>query len=585
MMAVKDFVRPWPARAPPLLVFGVALALLLALGFQLQQQSRRETQARELVAHTLRVQKTVAQLESELLQAESEHRAFLVRGDRKALVARDQALVASAGTLAALRRLTRDNPGQQARLGDIAVAIAQRQARMRGTSGLAASAGLEAARARFDPDGDSSIRPVRARLAGFRQVEDELYGGRARAATASTERLRWLLLLAPALGIALLAIGLVHVLRELRGRRQAEDERDRFFTLSLDMLCISSADGHFRRVSPAFTRTLGWSVEELTSRPFLDFVHPDDHAATLAEVEKQVGLGLPVLDFENRYRHKDGSWRMLSWKSAPQEDGTMYATARDITERRAVEQRIVELNGQLLQRQSALEQANRELESFSYSVSHDLRAPLRHIDGYARMLREDVGAGLGEEPRRFLDTIVDSARRMGMLIDDLLAFSRLGRKPLSSRSVDMGELARGAMADVQAQRGGTPVPVEIGPLPAADGDPALLRQVWTNLLSNAVKYSGPRGPSARVLVTGEQRGDVLHYSVLDNGVGFDMRYADKLFGVFQRLHTQDEFEGTGVGLAIVQRIVQRHGGAVSARADPGRGACFSFELPATEVCP
>jgi light-regulated signal transduction histidine kinase (bacteriophytochrome) len=199
------------------------------------------------------------------------------------------------------------------------------------------------------------------------------------------------------------------------------------------------------------------------------------------------------------------------------------------------------------------------------------------------MLREDVGKAIGEEPRRYLDTIVDSARRMGLLIDDLLAFSRLGRKPLEARSVDMGELARGAMAEVQAQQGNV-VQVEIGPLPAAEGDPALLRQVWTNLLSNAVKYSQTRGASARVLVTGEHRGDLLHYSVLDNGVGFDMRYADKLFGVFQRLHSQEEFEGTGVGLAIVQRIVHRHGGVVSAQADPGRGACFSFQLPAREAC-
>ena len=373
------------------------------------------------------------------------------------------------------------------------------------------------------------------------------------------------------------------VARDISARKHAEVDLDRFFSLSLDMLCIASADGYFKRLSPAFTRTLGWSVEEMLARPFLSFVHPDDHAATLAEVERQVQEGLPVLDFENRYRHKDGSYRTLSWKSAPQPDGTMYATARDITERRAAEQRILELNRELLQRQEALEAANKELESFSYSISHDLRAPLRHIDGYARMLREDLGPALGEETGRYLDTIVDSARRMGALIDDLLAFSRLGRKPIDTRNVDMQELARAVLAELQHQQR-APVQVEIGPLPPAEGDPALLRQVWTNLLSNAVKYSRPRGPSARVLVTGEHRGDLLHYSVLDNGVGFDMRYADKLFGVFQRLHSHDEFEGTGVGLAIVQRIVHRHGGQVSARADPGRGACFSFELPATEGC-
>jgi PAS domain S-box-containing protein len=378
------------------------------------------------------------------------------------------------------------------------------------------------------------------------------------------------------------AASVATVARDISARKRAEDERDRFFSLSLDMLCISSADGYFKRLSPAFTRTLGWSLEEMLGRPFIEFVHPDDQAATLAEVERQMRDREPVLDFENRFAHRDGGWRLLSWKSAPQYDGTMYATARDITDRREAEQRVVALNAELLERQAALEGANRELESFSYSVSHDLRAPLRHIDGYARMLREDAGPLLPEEPRRYLDTIVDSARRMGLLIDDLLAFSRLGRQPLSRRTVDMAALAADALEEI-LQEGSAPAPVEIGPLPPAAGDPALLRQVWTNLLSNALKYSRTRGRDARVRVAGERRGDLLHYSVTDNGVGFDMRYADKLFGVFQRLHTQDEFEGTGVGLAIVQRIVHRHGGAVSAAAEPGRGASFSFQLPASEV--
>jgi PAS domain S-box-containing protein len=356
------------------------------------------------------------------------------------------------------------------------------------------------------------------------------------------------------------------VARDISARKRAEDELDRFFSLSLDMLCIASADGYFKRLSPAFTRTLGWSVEEMLTRPFIDFVHPDDQAATLAEVERQMRDHQPVLEFENRYAHKDGGWRVLSWKSVPQYDGSMYASARDITDRREAEERIRALN--------------RELESFSYSVSHDLRAPLRHIDGYARILREDLAGKLDPESRRCLDTIVDSARRMGMLIDDLLAFSRLGRKPLATRAVDMPELVKGVLAELQAQRGGAPLPVQVGALPEAAGDPALLRQVWSNLLGNALKYSDPRGEEAEVLVTGERRGDLLHYSVTDNGVGFDMRYADKLFGVFQRLHSQEEFEGTGVGLAIVQRIVSRHGGAVSAQGEPGRGATFSFELPA-----
>jgi PAS domain S-box-containing protein len=370
-------------------------------------------------------------------------------------------------------------------------------------------------------------------------------------------------------------------LRDLSALRRAEDERDRFFMLSLDMLCIASADGYFKRLSPAFSQTLGWSVEELLARPFLDFVHPDDHAATVAEVERQVIAGMPVLNFENRYRHKDGSWRVLSWKSVPQPDGRMYAVARDVTEYKESERRIVALNAELTERQAALEAANRELESFAYSVSHDLRAPLRHVDGYARMLVEEIEPGLAPEPRRYLQAIIDSARRMGLLIDDLLNLSRLGRKPLIRQEVDMRRLVDNAIAElaVNAFAGR----IEVAALPAAIGDSALLKQVWMNLLSNAIKYSAPRGTAAHVEVRGQRDQGTVKFSVSDNGVGFDMRYADKLFGVFQRLHPQDQFEGTGVGLAIVQRIVNRHGGRVSANAELDRGATFAFELPVTEV--
>ncbi len=376
---------------------------------------------------------------------------------------------------------------------------------------------------------------------------------------------------------------LVTVARDISARRRAEDERDRFFTLSLDMLCIASADGYFKRLSPAFTVTLGWSIDEMLARPFLEFVHPDDRAATMAEVERQVVAGEPVLQFENRYRHKDGSWRVLSWKSAPQPDGLMYATARDVTERKRAEMDIIALNRELTEQQAALTASNKDLESFSYSVSHDLRAPLRHIDGYARMLVEDVGANLPAEPRRYLQTIIDSARRMGMLIDDLLNLSRLGRKPLQRREIDMKALVDSAIAEIAAGNPAVIGHIEVSSLPPAAGDSSLLKQVWLNLLSNAIKYSEPRGADARITVHGERMGDLLRYQISDNGVGFDMRYVEKLFGVFQRLHGQDQFEGTGVGLAIVHRVVQRHGGRVEASAELDRGATFTFELPVSEV--
>ena len=216
-----------------------------------------------------------------------------------------------------------------------------------------------------------------------------------------------------------------------------------------------------------------------------------------------------------------------------------------------------------------------ELESFSYSVSHDLRAPLRAVDGYARMLEEDYNERLDAEGRRLLGVVRDSAARMGRLIDDLLAFSRLGRQDPVRRRIDMNLLVKETIAEV---RGDSAAMVECAALPAADADPAMLKQVWVNLIGNALKYSSKRD-AARVEIGGREDARERVYWVRDNGAGFDMRYAEKLFGVFQRLHRAEEFPGTGVGLAIVHRVVTRHGGRVWAEGRPGEGACFFFSLP------
>ena len=242
------------------------------------------------------------------------------------------------------------------------------------------------------------------------------------------------------------------------------------------------------------------------------------------------------------------------------------------------------LNRDLDRKTQSLEETVRDLESFSYSVSHDLRAPLRHITGYASILLEDAPAGLDSESIRHLHVIADSARHMGALIDDLLAFSRLGRKSMDQQPIDTQGLVEDVIKEICGARSGAASPVRpmVAALPPCTGDPALIRQVWVNLLSNAIKYSAPRGAAAQIEVTGEVSDGWTRYSVRDNGVGFDMRYADKLFGVFQRLHSSEQFEGTGVGLAIVHRVVTRHGGRVKAIGEPDHGATFSFELPIAE---
>ncbi len=228
-----------------------------------------------------------------------------------------------------------------------------------------------------------------------------------------------------------------------------------------------------------------------------------------------------------------------------------------------------------------LKATNAELESFAYSVSHDLRAPLRAIDGFSKMLVEDFGDSLGPEGKRQIDVICTSTQNMAELIDGLLAYSRLGRQEVSTAQLNMDRLAREVLAVVRAGAEGPEVTADVGDLPPAYGDRVLMREVWTNLFGNAVKYSATR-EAPQITVRGAREGSELVYSVADNGVGFDMRFADKLFGVFQRLHGAAEFEGTGIGLANVRRIVHRHRGRVWAEGTVGEGATFYFALPAPE---
>jgi PAS domain S-box-containing protein len=515
-------------------------------------------------------------------------------------------------------------------------------------------------------------------------------------------------------------IGIAATGRDITERHRAELELDRLFEVSPDMICIIGFDGCFKRLNPAWEKTLGHPLDDLLSRPFIEFVHPEDHEATNAEAAK-LAQGARTLRFENRYRCKDSSYRWLSWavipamderllycvardvterKQAAEElrhhrdhleqlveartgevrtanaynrslieasldpfvtkgpdgritdvnrateaitgrsrqeligtdfadyftepdraraayqkvfregevrdyelalchkDGSIrpvlynatvyrdpagavvgvFAAAHDITERKRAEEALRTLNRDLVRSSSELEAVNHELEAFSYSVSHDLKAPLRSVDGFAQMLEEDYAARLDDEGRRLLRVVRESARDMGRLINDLLTFSRLSRKDLKLMRIKLRDLAEDAKRQVEQGESGRRIRWEIGELPPAVGDEATIREVLVNLLANAVKFTRPR-QEAVISIDGRVEGAEVVYSVKDNGVGFDMAYKDKLFCVFQRLHTSDEFEGTGIGLALVQRIVQRHGGRVWAEGKVDEGATFHFTLP------
>lgn len=277
---------------------------------------------------------------------------------------------------------------------------------------------------------------------------------------------------------------------------------------------------------------------------------------------------------------KDGSefpleLSLTTWKAS---EGTFFtAIIRDITERKRAEEAMARQAAELSRSNAELAATNRELEAFSYSVSHDLRAPLRHIDGFARILLEDCEPQLDALAQRYLQRIRDATAHMGRLVDDLLNLSRIGRREVNKQVVRLNSLVEEVLVDLKPEMEGRQIDWQIGRLPFVECDPALIRQVLANLLSNALKYTRPR--ECAVIEVGQTTVDGRSaIFVRDNGVGFSMKYADKLFGVFQRLHRQEDFEGTGVGLATVQRIIHKHGGRVWAEAELDRGATFYFVL-------
>ena len=329
--------------------------------------------------------------------------------------------------------------------------------------------------------------------------------------------------------------------------------------------------------NPAAERFLGFTAADAIGKRSEEVVLIDS-AVDREQIREKLAAG-QVIDSEGLIRHKDGEWIEMRASTVPVRDRAGKAIGfvcimHDIRETKRLER-------ELRDNVRTVEDANRELDSFTYSVSHDLRAPLRAIDGFSRILVEDHGERMTKEESRLVGVIRKNTQQMGQLIDDLLAFVRLGRKELAKTHVDMKGLLIELVPQLLAGTEHRMIDLRAGALPPVVGDRALLKQVWLNLMANAIKYTRNR-ERAVIQISGETREGELVYKVEDNGAGFSMQYIDKLFGVFQRLHRETEFEGTGVGLALVQRIVRRHGGRVWAEGEEDRGATFWFALPRLE---
>ena len=380
---------------------------------------------------------------------------------------------------------------------------------------------------------------------------------------------------------------------ELEKSNQSLHQREEFFRRlfedSPSGAAVVGLDHKLHQANRAFCDVVGFSPSELSALTFEELTYPEDIGGGVRLFADMIAGQIPGYHLTNRYVHKSGEiiWVELTATVIRDPQGKVLASLsmiEDVTERRRHDEQISSLNRELQERIAQLTDLNQEMESFNYSISHDLRAPLRHMDGFSRILLEDHDLVLSADARNCAGRIRESASRMGRMVDGLLSLSRTSRRELDMQLTSLGSLVEDSIADLQADLEEREIEWRVAELPHVECDPTLTRQVFANLLSNAVKFTNMRKPAIiEVGYTAPAGVPVLF--VQDNGAGFDMKYADKLFGVFQRLHRREDFEGTGVGLATVQRIVHKHGGRIWAKAEPDKGATFFFTLGPSPPAP
>ncbi|MGO8736496.1 MAG: sensor histidine kinase [Terriglobia bacterium] len=575
--------------------FGLALGALVLVGVLQFRTIQALEEADFQVAHSHEVTAEAEGMYSALQQAESGARGYVATGDEDYVRQHDAGISRLSKHLDAFRSLTADNPHQQQNLERLMPLIERKITLNQELITLRRERGFDPSRQLLSHgEGLKLMNELHDGVDGMlaeerRLLENRRAQSRARAKTVETGLILGVLL---ALTLGIIASLVTH--RYNLGSQRAEQEllkasayNRSLLEASLDPLVTISADGRITDVNTATERVTGLSRQELMGTDFSDYF---TDAKKARAGYRQVFREGSVRDYELEVRHRDGQVVPVLYNASLYRDEAgqvvgVFAAARDITARKRAEQEIQKLNEQLEQRvrerTAELEAANKELEAFTYSVSHDLRAPLRHADGFSKLLVEEHGAELSPDAQEYVATIRDAVLHMGMLIDDLLNLARVGRKQLDMQVTGLNSLVEEVSKDLERANPERFIEWKIETLPFVECDPALMKQVFANLLSNAVKFTRPRKPAViEVGVTYHDGARAVF--VRDNGVGFSMKYANKLFGVFQRLHRAEDFEGTGVGLATVQRIIHKHGGRVWAEAELDKGATFYFTLGSAE---
>lgn len=579
-----------------LILLGITLVVVVLLpSYLLRNLSETTQQALALVGHTKDVRSEVSQLLADARDVEAATLAIANGFDSPAMRARfAQSSADVRPTLDRLTELTLDIPIQQVRIGGLQAHLEQRIAM---ANDIVRDDGDSAEQTRRDLADMISHYPIKDIAQAIIATEETLL--RERTATAEREQ-TMLQSVRIAAGLAqLLALSLIALfwLRQLRAREAAEHGRQQANTRAQSVLqsvrepiVLLDAGQNVLMHNAAFSELYAIGDEDIQGKPLAEIGGGAwDDGAVLQRLRDVLLRNRELWDYEQVQHPVDAGERTmlinaLRMPLPDTDERVVLMTISDITARKATQDEIVDLNRQLEGKVDQVSEINRELEAFSYSVSHDLRAPLRHISGFADKLARHLGDAADAKSQHYISVMGDSAKRMSTLIDDLLVYSRLGRSALRLQQVDMqslvGDVRSMLASNLNQDAPGHLIEWRIAPLPILIADENMMRQVWLNLLGNAVKYSARSDPAV-IEVSHKRLEDGVHeFTVSDNGAGFDMQYADKLFGVFQRLHRVSDYPGTGIGLATVRRILLRHGGKISAEAAPDAGASFRFTLPA-----